>query len=55
MATKQTPTNDRQPDDNARFEAWLKDFDARQAQLSARLDAVLYSLGVTPNAGRETA
>ena len=32
----------------ARFEAWLRDFDARQADLTARLDAILYSLGVDP-------
>jgi hypothetical protein len=50
MATSQTrpSTSEKAPDDNARFEAWLKDFDVRQAQLSAQLDAVLYSLGVKP-------
>jgi hypothetical protein len=32
----------------ARFEAWLKDFDARQAALTIELDALLLSLGVTP-------
>jgi hypothetical protein len=34
--------------DKARFEAWLHDFDARQADLTARLDAFLHSLGVEP-------
>jgi hypothetical protein len=50
MPTRQTrtSTSEKAPDDNARFEAWLKDFDVRQAQLSAQLDAVLYSLGVKP-------
>jgi hypothetical protein len=53
MATKQTRAAAKEMalDDNARFQAWLKDFDARQAQL----DAVLYSLGVNPDAGRGTA
>jgi hypothetical protein len=41
-------------DDSARFEAWLKDFDARQAQLSAKLDAVLHSLGVDPARAMES-
>jgi hypothetical protein len=35
-------------DEAARFEAWLSDFDARQAGLTAKLDALLYSLGVDP-------
>jgi len=35
-------------EDEARFEAWLRDFDTRQADLTARLDAILHSLGVDP-------
>jgi hypothetical protein len=35
-------------DDAARFEAWLSDFDARMADLTARQDALLRSLGVEP-------
>jgi hypothetical protein len=34
--------------EEARFEAWLKDFDARQAALTIKLDALLLSLGVEP-------
>jgi hypothetical protein len=43
-------TADKAPelDEAARFEAWLKDFDARHADLTVRLDAVLRSLGVDP-------
>lgn len=43
-------TTDRAPqlDEAARFEAWLRDFDARHADLTVRLDAVLRSLGVDP-------
>lgn len=37
-----------EPDEAARFEAWLRDFDARHADLTVRLDAVLRSLGVDP-------
>ena len=54
MATKRTNTPDRtpgqrkKPSDEARFEAWLQNFDARQADLTARLDAILHSLGVDP-------
>jgi hypothetical protein len=54
MATKRATVTDRMPrhpskaKDEARFEAWLKDFDARQADLTARLDAILHSLGVDP-------
>ncbi|MEA2732367.1 MAG: hypothetical protein QOF70_6842 [Acetobacteraceae bacterium] len=38
----------KQDGDKARFEAWLHDFDARQADLTARLDAFLHSLGIEP-------
>jgi hypothetical protein len=52
MATKPTRPSTKDPDkksdDYARFEAWLSDFDARQANLAARLDAFLHSLGVEP-------
>jgi hypothetical protein len=54
MATKRTttpgraPRQTKKPSDEARFEAWLQDFDARQADLTARLDAILHSLGVDP-------
>ena len=51
MATRRTATKERAPkrdEDEARFEAWLKDFDTRQADLTARLDAILHSLGVDP-------
>jgi hypothetical protein len=54
MATKRPTPPDRapqpakKPSDEARFEAWLRDFDARQADLTARLDAILHSLGVDP-------
>lgn len=45
-----TFAKDRAPEPNeaARFEAWLRDFDARHADLTVRLDAVLRSLGVDP-------
>ena len=63
MATKRAATADRAPrqakeiGEEARFEAWLKDFDARHAALTARLDALLHSLGVDPGriSQRETA
>lgn len=51
MATRTTAPRERAPkrdEDEARFEAWLKDFDTRQADLTARLDAILHSLGVDP-------
>jgi hypothetical protein len=54
MATKRPTTPDKaprqakKPSDEARFEEWLRDFDARQADLTARLDAILHSLGVDP-------
>jgi hypothetical protein len=54
MATKQatrTTVRARQgkkDDDEARFEAWLRDFDVRHADLTTRLDALLRSLGVDP-------
>ena len=51
MATRRTAPRERAPkrdEDEARFEAWLKDFDTRQADLTARLDAILHSLGVDP-------
>jgi len=51
MATRRTATRERalkRDEDEARFEAWLKDFDTRQADLTARLDAILHSLGVDP-------
>jgi hypothetical protein len=35
-------------DEDARFAAWLEDFDTRHRELVARLDALLYSLGVDP-------
>jgi hypothetical protein len=44
---KRTPVA-RQDADEAQFEAWLKNFDARRADLSAQIDAVLRSLGVEP-------
>jgi hypothetical protein len=34
--------------DQAKFDAWLRDFDARHARVAARLDEVLRSLGVDP-------
>ena len=37
----------------ARFEAWLRDFDARHANLTIRLDALLRSLGVDPAGASE--
>ena len=63
MATKRATTIDRAPrqakktGEEARFEAWLDDFDARQADLAARLDALLHSLGIDPARAseRETA
>ncbi len=34
--------------EEAKFAAWLKDFDARYAEMAARLDALLYSFGIDP-------
>jgi hypothetical protein len=55
MATKQAtiptaraPRQGKKDNDEARFEAWLRDFDARHADLTIRLDALLHSLGVDP-------
>jgi hypothetical protein len=52
MAVKtRAQSNERPPKadaDAARFKAWLSDFDARHAELAARLDALLHSLGVNP-------
>jgi hypothetical protein len=42
------PQQAKKASDEARFEAWLTDFDARHDDLAARLDAVLHSLGVDP-------
>jgi hypothetical protein len=38
----------KQDDDDARFEAWLSDFDARMADLTARQDTLLRKLGLEP-------
>jgi hypothetical protein len=46
-----TNTRGRPPkrdEDEVRFEAWLRDFDSRHADLKAKIDALLYSLGVDP-------
>jgi hypothetical protein len=51
MATRRTTPRERAPEreeDEACFEAWLRDFDVRQADLTARLDGILHSLGVDP-------
>jgi hypothetical protein len=56
MAAKRNSSNaTRQPTEADRFEAWLTDFDAREADLRARLDSLLQTLGVKPVAERETA
>jgi hypothetical protein len=34
--------------EEAKFAAWLKDFDARHAEMVVRLDALLYSFGIDP-------
>jgi hypothetical protein len=47
MAPKTLPKEPKL-DDTARFEAWLTDFDAKMAALTARQDALLRSLGVEP-------
>jgi truncated hemoglobin YjbI len=55
MATKRPTTPDRaprhakKPSDEARFEAWLRDFDARMAELTARQEVLLRDLGVEPH------
>jgi hypothetical protein len=36
---------------DARFEAWLKDFDARMADLTSRQDTLMRKLGIEPPAG----
>ncbi|MGE0225357.1 MAG: hypothetical protein AB7S57_18955 [Acetobacteraceae bacterium] len=41
--------------EEARFEAWLRDFDARHVELTMRLDAVLRSLGDDPAKALEPA
>jgi hypothetical protein len=43
---KQAPKAD--DDEKVRFAAWLSDFDAKQADLTVKLDALLHSLGVEP-------
>ena len=52
MATRRTAPRERAPkrddDDDARFQAWLKDFDTRMADLTARQEALLRNLGVEP-------
>lgn len=50
MTTKtRATTKDRKPnDDEARFDAWLRDFDARMADLTLRQDALLRKLGIEP-------
>ncbi len=52
MATRtRTQPQQRIPErdqDEARFQAWLNDFDARHAEVAARLDALLRTLGVDP-------
>jgi hypothetical protein len=51
MSTKtarRSSATEKQENEEARFAAWLADFDARHAEVAARLDAVLYSLGVEP-------
>ena len=35
-------------DDEARFEAWIHDFDARMAELTVRQDRLLRKLGIEP-------
>ena len=36
---------------DARFEVWLKDFDARMADLTSRQDTLMRKLGIEPPAG----
>jgi hypothetical protein len=55
MATKRASTKARQPTEADRFEAWLIAFDAKEADLRARLDSLLHTLGVEPVAEREIA
>ena len=50
MATRRT-ARERAPkrdNDEARFETWLKDFDTRMADLTARQEALMRDLGVEP-------
>jgi hypothetical protein len=55
VATKRASTKPRQPTEADRFEAWLIAFDAKEADLRARLDSLLHTLGVEPVAERELA
>ena len=51
-------TQERAPkrdNDEARFEAWLKDFETRMADLTARQEALLRDLGVEPQKDRARA
>ena len=51
MATRRTAPRERAPKrdgDDARFQAWLKNFDTRMADLTARQEALLRDLGVEP-------
>ncbi len=51
---RRTATKSSQSIEADRFEAWLIDFDAREAELRMRLDSLLHTLGVEPVAERET-
>jgi hypothetical protein len=53
ISTARVPRQGKKDNDEARFEAWLRDFDASHADLTMRLDALLRSLGVDPTRASE--
>jgi len=57
MAIKRASPKTRPPDEAPRFEAWLTDFDAREASLAAQIVALLFMRGANPDKlpDRETA
>lgn len=46
--TAKTARSKPEESEEAKFAAWLKDFDARHAEMAARLDALLHSFGIDP-------
>ncbi len=54
MAARRTSTKAPEPAEADRFEVWLADFDAREAEARSRLDCSLHTLGVKSVTERET-
>lgn len=53
-STDRVSRHSKATDEQARFDAWLSDFDARLADLRARQEEFLRSLGIEPVRSRKS-